>query len=176
MEDICREMWIGFIKRNPKKLRKLHKHILRSASLSTSKKLFELAVLSYVLSKIVGKTRFQRRTLQEQMRQLGDELAKLGRIKDEKEWYKEVEKIKNYIVSLDEQDKRYLLSLIEKGAVKVASTLYAQGFSLGKAAEYTGTTKQELLAYVGKTMMFERMEERRDVLARYKAFKRFVES
>ncbi len=173
--EIYKKMWLGFVQRNPRSLRKLHKKILRDASLSTSHKLFELAVLSYALSKIVSKTRFQRRALSKQMKEIENALARLSRIRDDRAWKKEVEKIKDLIVGLDEQDKRYLLGLLEKGAVKVASTLHAQGFSLGQAAKLTGTTKQELLAYVGKTTMFERIKPEIDVIKRYFAFKRYAE-
>ncbi len=48
----------SFHKRNQRKLRKLNDEIMRSAALDFNRSTFDLAVFSYILSKIVSKPRF----------------------------------------------------------------------------------------------------------------------
>jgi hypothetical protein len=62
------------------------------------------------------------------------------------------------ISSLDAKDRRFVTTLGEKARLKIASTLYAQGFSLGMASEITGVGQREIMSYAGGTMMFDRLK------------------
>ena len=69
---------------------------------------------------------------------------------------------------MDEKDRRFVKGILTKGRLKIASTLYAQGISLGNAAEMTGTDKREVLLYAGQTMMFDRLKEKKSMEERMK--------
>lgn len=58
--------------------------------------------------------------------------------------------------SVESRDRRYVRSVVEKARLKIASRLYAQGISLGNAAEITGVSKRDVAHYSGKTMVHDR--------------------
>ncbi len=176
MSRLCEEILSAFERKNPKKLRKLHKRLLKDASLNSSKKTVELAVLTYVLSKVCSKTRFQTQEMRPYQKDILEAMYALCEAdNDNKRWWAALKKVEDNILSLDDRDRRYVLSLMDKGRLKAAATLYAQGFSLGRASDYVGVPKQEILAYVGKTMMFDRVKEEISAVHRFKRFRHYVE-
>ncbi|MBI5158558.1 hypothetical protein HY992_00375 [Candidatus Micrarchaeota archaeon] len=58
--------------------------------------------------------------------------------------------------SVESRDRRYVRTVVEKARLKIASRLYAQGISLGNAAEITGVSKRDVAHYSGKTMVHDR--------------------
>jgi hypothetical protein len=78
------------------------------------------------------------------------------------------QKILFSIEKMDASDKRFVKGMLQKGKLKIASTLYAQGISLGNASEITGTDKREVLSYAGQSMMFDRMQEKKSMESRMK--------
>ena len=76
--------------------------------------------------------------------------------------------LKVSLQNVERPDSRYIKSMIDKGRLKTAAILYAQGISLSSAAEKTGVEKQEIMDYAGKTMMFDRMEEKTPLSKRLK--------
>lgn len=142
-------------------MRHLHDELLMAVSLKYEEGLYELGLLTYILSKVQSKPRFWKKARQstywlETRRQLheveyasrrgdmGDSLARLQNI------FKRIE-------TAEGQDPRFVRSLATKARVKAASTFYAQGLSLGRAAEITGLDKREILSYAGGTTMNERL-------------------
>lgn len=69
---------------------------------------------------------------------------------------------------VESRDRRYVRSIIDKGRIKIASRLYAQGVSLGNAAEITGALKRDVAHYAGKTMMHDRAGITMNILERLK--------
>ena len=67
-----------------------------------------------------------------------------------------------------------MVSLVNKGKLKMAATFYAQGMSLGVAADLTGLEKQEILNYAGESMMFDRLKDEKSISERMKAARRFL--
>jgi hypothetical protein len=58
--------------------------------------------------------------------------------------------------SVEDKDKRFVESIITHGRVKIGSTLYAQGLSIGKASEIAGVSKEKIFQYSGKTLINDR--------------------
>ncbi len=167
-----------FKKRDSRKLRKLDEAILREASLAYSKKLYYLAIVAYVLSKILGKPRFLERNYRERIFAIENVLDEISLCKEEcsdEEFHARFEKLEKAVKNLESEDPRFVIDLISKARLKVAATLYAQGISLGTAAEITGVEKQEILSYAGHTMMFDRLREEKNVRARLRALKNLAE-
>ncbi|MFA5077783.1 MAG: hypothetical protein WC488_05150 [Candidatus Micrarchaeia archaeon] len=176
--EYMKEIFLAFKKRDGKKLRKLNESILREASLVYSKKFYWLAVIAYVLSKILGKPRFMERKYYEHMNRMQSDLEKLANCQaecTEEEFQQHFTKLVSSIKSIEAQDQRFLTDLLTKGKLKVAATLYAQGISLGTASEITGIEKQEILSYAGHTMMFDRIREERGLKDRMAALRRLLE-
>jgi hypothetical protein len=169
------EIATAFKKRDPKKLRKLNDSLLREASLGYSMKSYNLAIIAYVLSKILGKPRFGEKRYFEHIARVQACLDELGKCDDactDEEAVQRIKILEAAIKSLESEDPRFVIGLFEKGRLKVAATLYAQGVSLGTASEITGVEKQEILSYAGHTMMFDRIKEEKGVKDRMDSLRR----
>jgi hypothetical protein len=161
----------AFRKRNQRALRKLNDAVLKATAMHCDLACFNLAVFSYVLSKIVSKPRFLRPEykgglagIERVFERLVDRLdsandAELTQIFSE---------LETAISRLERKDPRFVVDLVTKGKLKMAATFYAQGVSLGVAAEMTGLEKQEILDYAGETMMFDRLMAEKTIGERMK--------
>jgi hypothetical protein len=167
----------AFRRKNQRQLRKLNDEVLRACALDCSKVNFNLAVFSYVLSKIVSKPRLLRREYSARLQAIEKTLERLlrrargGNVKEITEIFASLERD---IIALEKEDPRFLLDLVSKGKLKMAATFYAQGMSLGVASDMTGLEKQEIMDYAGQTMMFDRLEEEVGILERMKTARRFI--
>ncbi len=172
------ELFTAFKRRDQKKLRKLNDHLLRETVTNFSPSLFELAVVSYVLSKIVSKPRFLKPENEDRIMEIEFRLEKvvdsLNGTFTETEVLKRFQAIAEAIRQLEQDDQRFLVDLMSKGKLKVAATMYAQGISLGVASEMTGTEKHEILDYAGKTMMFDRVKDEKTIQERLKIARKFI--
>ncbi|MBI2079595.1 hypothetical protein HYT84_02430 [Candidatus Micrarchaeota archaeon] len=177
LQDLMLAIESSFKKRNQKKLRKINDRLLKLGVTDFNKSLYNLAVTSYVLSKIVSKPRFLEKKHEKSMSSIEKTLSKMSKYVDElseEDWTKLFLEFEETISSLEKGDARFLTDLISKGKLKVASTLYAQGLSLGTAADYTGMSKQDILDYAGKTMMFDRVKEEKSILERIKIARNII--
>lgn len=178
MKEIGLSMYEAFKKRDQRKLRKLNDKILKTAVLEFSRKLYDLAVFSYVLSKIISKPRYVSKEMEKFMQPIELDLKQLAKSADdysEEEWKIQSNIIEKDIEHLEGEDPRFIISLMQKGKLKVAATLYAQGISLGLASEMTGMNKQDIMDYAGKTMMFDRLKEEKGILERVRVLRKIVE-
>ncbi len=58
--------------------------------------------------------------------------------------------------SVGEREKRFVENIITHNKVKIGSTLYAQGLSIGKASEISGVSKEKIFQYSGRTLINDR--------------------
>ncbi len=177
IKDYSGELLAAFKKRKQSRLRKLNDRILRDAVLSFTASYYELAVISYVLSKIVSKPRFLRSEYGKGIAGIEKALESLSTVSPDagpEELFPYFRRVQAAIARLESRDPRYLIDLFSKGRLKMAATLYAQGISLGLAAEKSGIDKQEIMDYAGDTMMFDRLKEEVDIEKRMKTAREFV--
>lgn len=153
----------AFEKRNQKKLRKINDDMLKETMVGFTKIFYELAVLSYVLSKIASKPRFLRKENEGRMNAINSALVTVLKSENEDDALGKYKGVVEAIKELEKDDPRFLIDLVSKGRLKVAATAYAQGVSLGTASEITGMEKQEIMDYAGKTMMFDRVKEEKTI-------------
>ncbi|MEW6035968.1 MAG: hypothetical protein AB1529_05115 [Candidatus Micrarchaeota archaeon] len=159
----------AFHKRNQRNLRKLNDEILKGTAMECDTVCFDMAVFSYVLSKIVSKPRFLRPEYKSGLDGIERALSRLVERLDsaeESELLSLFQELERAIAHLEEKDPRFVVDLVTKGKLKMAATFYAQGMSLGVAAEMTGLEKQEILDYAGETMMFDRFKNERSISER----------
>ncbi len=170
-QDYLFTMIRAFKKHTQKELRKLNDTLVKHMVLGFTKPLYELAVLSYVFSKIVSKPRFLNVEYNPKLRHIEQQLQFIAQKADiipEPELLQLFNKLTDSIVELEAEDPRYMRNLVSKGRLKVAATMYAQGVSLGLAADMSETNKQDILDYAGKTMMFDRLQEEKTIHERLK--------
>jgi len=166
-----RMMRDAYKSRKQRKMRKANDKIMISSASGFSKPIYKLAVYSYVLSKILSKPRFMGRKYVEKHKEMDrilSELASASSAGDNKTFRSRLKDLDFSIHNVEASDSRFILSMIDKGKLKTAAILYAQGFSLSAAAEMTGIDQQELMDYAGKTRMFDRLEERTPLSKRIK--------
>jgi len=158
--------------RDVRAMRKINDRCIEETAIKFSQHTYLFALVSYVLSKIMSKPRYYGQ------KKAKDTLASIANMLSTCEGcaksadYSSLLSCQNKVLSaiekMDEADRRFVKGILQKGKLKIASTLYAQGISLGSAAEMTGTDKRELLSYAGQTMMFDRLKEKKSIDERMK--------
>ncbi len=167
----------AFRKRNQRLLRKLNDDVLKATAMHCNLACFNLAVFSYVLSKIVSKPRFLRPEYKSGLIGIERVFERLTERLDsasEAELTQIFSELEAAIAHLEEKDARFVVDLVTKGKLKMAATFYAQGMSLGVAAEMTGLEKQEILDYAGETMMFDRLQAEKTINERMKIARKIL--
>ncbi len=164
----------AFQKKNQKKLRKINDDLLHQLVVNFTPPFFELAVLSYVLSKIISKTRFLHKSNEKKLKAIEGVLQDLSRARTEEDILKKCKSVLDTINLVEKEDARYIVDLVSKGRLKVGATAYAQGVSLGTASEMTGMDKQEIMDYAGKTMMFDRVKDEKTIEERLIAIRKLM--
>jgi len=173
LKELTHEVMDAFSKKNQKKMRKTNDKILAELMISFTKEMFNLAVISYVLSKVLAKPRFYGRAYKEMMDRILQVLGHMERSAGDPEKYNiAAGNLEETIGQMESEDQRFVKSLVEKGKLKTAAILYAQGMSLSLAAEVTGMSKQDIMDYSGKTMMADRVTEAVDISDRVKKAKK----
>lgn len=177
LKEMAFEILDAFKSRNQKRLRKLNDEILKEVTLDFSNTKYELAVFSYVLSKIVSKPRFLSREKVPSIRKIEDDIRDMAQViggVEELVVLDKFRRIEESISQLEKIDPRFVRDFMSKGRLKAAATMYAQGISLGLASELTKIPKQDILGYAGRTMMFDRLKEEMPVKQRLKAARRIL--
>jgi hypothetical protein len=173
LKELTHDVLNAFMKKNQKKMKKANSRIAEELMASFSEELFRLAVISYSLYKIMSKPRFYRKQYGQGMERIGQILGymerKAGR---KKEYLVAADNFRETILEMESEDPRFVKSLIDKGKLKTAVVLYAQGMSLSLASELTRIPKQDIMDYTGKTMMADRVEEAIGISERIKNAKR----
>jgi len=155
-------------------LRKLSNKALEQVSLHERKAFLKPALLAYAFAKVIQKPHYWKGRSPSMF--IGKALAKMEKAagladSDEARALALLDEVAAMMGELDVREKRFVKSLMEKSSLKMASTLYAQGFSLDRAVEMTGADKRELIRYIGKTVMFDRMSSPKSMKERLKALR-----
>ncbi len=120
----------------------------------------DLALVSLVLAKMVEKPRFWR---YEQWKDII--LSIEGGLKQavslaERNDFKGISRIVRLILeklsNVEKQDRRYVDTVVMSARIKIGSTLYGQGLSLGKASSLAGAERDDVLRYSGRTLISDR--------------------
>jgi hypothetical protein len=158
--------------RDVRSMRKINDRCIDETAVKFGTHTYHYALISYVLSKVISKPRYYKQI------RAKESLAKVSALLKQCEGFAKSadyssllscqDKILTSIEKMDETDRRFVKGIITKGKLKIASSLYAKGISLGSASEMTGTDKLELQLYAGQTMMFDRLREKKTIKDRMK--------
>ena len=145
----------AFTVENIPELRRLSREYSRRAAMEDSEEMANRAVLSYFLSKVLQKEGMDAR-LRERI---------IGLIKKQhiSEIYDEVARA---------IPKKFIMELPDKARIKIAARIHGHGVSLKRAAEMTNAPLPEVMDYVGKTMIAERIKSTRSVKSRLAMLRR----
>ncbi len=153
--------------RDVRSMRKINSRCVQETAIKFEQHTYLFALTTYVLSKVLSKPRyFSQKKYKGALEKI---LMLLGQCESQAKsasypsLAKTQTKILLAIERMDDQDRRFVKGILQKGKLKIATTLYAQGISLGNAVEITGVDKRELLSYAGQTMMFDRLREKKNI-------------
>lgn len=173
--EMANEVYEAFKNKDQRRMRKLNDEIMIRASASSDSPFLKLSIFSYILSKILSKPRYLEASFHSKLEKVSENLRLLSTLSEEDPKCDVLfAKLELSIVDLENKDKRFVTDLITKGKLKMAATIYAQGFSLGVASSKIGLEKQEILSYAGETMMFDRVKEDLKLVDRIKIARKFL--
>ena len=158
-------------------LRKLSNKCLERFALGEEAAFLRPAMLAYAFSKVISKQHYWKdRSQSVFLNSVITKLTKAAKVADADEpaALAGLDEISHMLTELDVKEGRFVRNLMEKAGLKVASTLYAQGFSLDRAVDMTGADKRELVRYVGKTLMFDRTGSAKTMEERLKALRNIL--
>ena len=170
------EIFEAFNRKEIRELRKISNRCANSLALTDERGMLGLSVIAYALAKMLEKPRYWEgdkwiefsSNTQKKLRECSV-YAKEGRTE---EFNSCVSGLEGGMLEAEAMDKRYIRDILYKARVKIASTLYAQGFSLGSAAEMTGASERDVAGYAGKTMIFDRAGRTQGIGERLKGLRR----
>jgi len=153
-------------------MRKINNRCVEETALRFQQPTYNYALITYVLAKILSKPRYFKQGRGKELLSTVDKLLRTCESLAKTAEYNSLVVCQGKILSsmekLDEEDRRFVKGILQKAKLKIASTLYAQGISLGNASEIAGADKRELLLYAGQTMMFDRLQEKKSMETRMK--------
>ena len=153
-------------------MRKINNRCVEETALRFQQPTYNYALITYVLAKILSKPRYFRQGRGKELISTVDKLLRtcegLAKTAEYASLVACQGKILASMEKLDEEDRRFVKGILQKAKLKIASTLYAQGISLGNSSEIAGADKRELLLYAGQTMMFDRLHEKKSMDQRMK--------
>ena len=161
------DVYNAFRQGDIKFLRKTSNACAESMATEGEEGMLSLSAISYVLGKIMEKPRYFRDKKLEELTSFVEnklrECAEQAKAGDREVFRQTCSEITKYLEEFDEKNKRYARGLFEKAHVKIAARLYAQGFSLSYVVSITGADTQEVLKYIGQTLMFDRVGKTKGV-------------
>lgn len=162
LEDLIKKMHNlekAFQHSKTAELRWISNNLMDEASLHNDKIGAEIAVLAYALHKLESKEHIRRNPKWEKSKKsiLADieRAAKALEQKNLEKFYSILDRIGESSKSIDDYLGNFVQNTYDKAKVKQASSAYAHGLSLRKAAELTGCDVKKLQSYVGITKIHD---------------------
>ena len=153
-------------------MRKINSRCIGETALRFQQPTYNYALITYVLAKVLSKPRYFQHGRGKEILSSVDKLLRAGEAAAKEADYATLLSTQGKILSsmekMDDEDRRFVKGILQKARLKIASTLYAQGISLGNASDITGADKREVLLYAGQTMMFDRLKEKKSIEGRMK--------
>ncbi len=170
------ELYAAFRDRDIRQLRKINDRSSSAIAVQFDQSLYDITILSYILAKLVSKPRFwaspESKAKLSVVRNILREATEQSRRGDLTAVAGSLQAAFDQIKKIESSDRRFISDFEQKARLKLASTLYAQGFSLGNASSITGVEKREILSYAGKTMMFDRLKSEVSMSERLKRIRK----
>jgi len=156
------ELLQGFKERNLVALKQLGGDAAEDAFASDAPCLVEVSIAAYSLAKFLEKPYILASAEWKDFEQTASEIISAA-LKDAQagkagEACRRMHSLIQEIEALSKRLGRFTTGVVDKARIKAATQIYAHGASLGKAAELTGASKQELSHYIGVTRLSEKYQ------------------
>jgi phosphoglycolate phosphatase-like HAD superfamily hydrolase len=166
LKCLC-DMNVAYKKRRIVELKEISERITNELIQEFSQEGVDLAIISYLLYKLLTKRRFE----EEDKDEVGDKLNEICKRGNKQDALQSIKELNELALEVEAGDKRYVIDILTKARIKIAAKLYAKGVSLGVVSKALGIPQQEIMSYAGKTMMFDRVKGEVTVKDRAKAAK-----
>lgn len=152
-------MRTAFVRNRPIDLKKISNDLINEAALKNDSALAELSIIAYALNKLLSKRHIVMHGKWESAK--GSIVARLdstisslekGRLKEFRAGIGLVGRDVNLV---DSRLGNFVQSILGKARIKMASSAYATGMSLGQAAALTSADKKHLQSYIGFTKIHD---------------------
>lgn len=137
------------------RVKEISNHITHCASIFQTAETIKTAVIIYSLSKILERGHGIEKVLVDLLEQ-GKEAVEEGRMED---YRKRLDELFKKASEVDQQLNLYAEQVINDAQVKKGSKIYQHGVSLRQTASMLGISLWDLMNYVGKTKLQERIAE-----------------
>lgn len=175
LKDIIKRISIAFSNRDVKELKVVHDICTYELGLTHEKNVLSVAILAYSLAKFLTKPRLVGEFSQEYVIRMRELLQSAKYVNSDEQLNKIVQEAIGIIIEWENTDKRFAKSIIQKAKLKIAATLYAQGFSLKTTSELTGAEETDIMSYIGSTLFADRLKEGLDIHERLKRIEKLIE-
>ncbi|MEK6819440.1 MAG: hypothetical protein AABY10_05930 [Nanoarchaeota archaeon] len=151
---VLEEMKVALIEKNSTKLRDLSDNTIHMSCSHQDAESITIAILAYVLSKIVEREDYSRfknwENFVEKFNYLLNLASKSIKLRNEKTFREGIEKAIETLKNISKDETSYIQDLIKKACINKASKIYEHGISLQQTAKLLGISQWELSDYVGQ--------------------------
>ncbi len=148
------------------RLKDVSDHTIHNASIFQDQDSISIAVIIFAIFKIMERCRREKSTICATIHlvltKARDELA-CGR---EKQYREIIKSLFSLISKEDERLRLFIEHVIDQAQIKKGSKLYEHGISIAQAAEVLSISQYELMNYIGKTRLPERLDDPTGIIAR----------
>ena len=144
------------------KLKGIANSALQQAALENNKFLARIAIAAYCLYKLSTKEHIVQNknwlSVKKSILENIEKAVQAEKANNSEELGKRLDSAINSVNQIDKELGFFLLGVLDKAKIKLASSAYVLGLSLGQAAELTGADKKQLLQYIANTVINEEEE------------------
>ncbi len=178
LSSLAKQIKEAFEKENTINLKSLADNCTKFAVVEDNKLYAELACISYALYKILTKRHIVESLIWKKASKVILSLLQEIQVHAEEnkmeQLAEDLKKIINSIYEVDERLGHYAQNIFDKARIKQASTAYAYGVSLSRAATLFNVLKKDLQEYIGRTTMHDEIKEKFTIKERLKKLKEML--
>lgn len=167
-----------FEKNKAMDLREHANELIKKAAIENNKSLALIAVVSYVLHKLLTKEHIIKyKKWNNNKRSLINAIERALKALEKdnlKEFNSSMKSFSKQLKKIDSYFSRFVQGLMEKSRVKYASDAYFYGLSLSSASELTGADKKKLQEFIGATKVHEKEKPKKGIGERLKDLKKGI--
>ena len=156
-------------------LRRHANSIIKKAAFQNDKMLADVAIVSYVLHKLLTKEHIVRHeNWKSNKRSLVNAIAsalKALEANDTAKFCASMDSFSKQLKKIDSYFSRFMQNMLEHAKVKYAGDVYYYGLSLASAASLTGADKKKLQEFIGSTQVHEKEKYRKGMKERLRDLK-----
>lgn len=148
------------------RLKEVSDHTIHNASIFQDEDSISVAVIIFAIFKIMERCKKDQASICSTIMQTFVKARDALADKNEKRYREIIKGLFQLITKEDERLRLFIEHVIDQAQIKKGSKLYEHGISIAQAAELLSISQYELMNYIGKTRMSERLDDPTGIIAR----------